>query len=93
MTEDKKSALESIGYVWERYDDNWMQRFQELQQYKAKEGHCIVPRTYSESKQLGIWVSTQRAQYRLFKEGKQSSMTDDRISALESFGFIWKSVG
>ena len=69
-----------------------MQRFEELKQYKGKEGHCNVPQRYSENKQLRVWVSIQRAQRRLFKEGKQSSMTEDRISALESIGFVWEVI-
>ena len=90
MTNDRISALESIGFIWKSV--GWMQRFEELKQYKGKEGHCNVPQRYSENKQLRVWVSIQRAQCRLFKEGKQSSMTNDRISALESIGFTWKSV-
>jgi len=79
MTEDRRSALDAIGFVWEvTRNDNWMNFFKELKQYKAKEGHYNVPRNYSENKQLGTWVRNQRTQNRLFQEGKQSRMTEDR---------------
>ena len=66
--------------------------FEELKQYKAKEGHYNAPRKYSENKQLGVWVSTQRSQNRLFHECMQSSIIKGRKSALESIGIFCKSV-
>lgn len=36
------------------------------------------------------WVEHQRRQYRLLKEGKKSSMTDERIQQLEDLGFEWE---
>ena len=35
-----------------------------------------------------MWVNTQRSQHRLLQEGKQSTMTEDRKSLLESIGFV-----
>jgi hypothetical protein len=91
MTEDRKSLLESIGFVWElRNKDTWMKSYQELKKYAAKEGNCNVPRNYPENKQLGIWVMHQRTQNRLLQEGKQSTMTEDRKHLLECIGFVWK---
>ena len=91
MTEDRTSLLESIGFVWELLSkDTWMKHFQELKKYAAKEGHCNVPYNYSENKQLGMWVNTQRSQKRLLREGKKSTMTEDRKSLLESIGFVWE---
>ena len=43
------------------------------------------------SRSLSIWVGTQRRNYRLWKEGKSSPMSDDRIRKLESIGFWWIS--
>ena len=40
---------------------------------------------------LGNWVNTQRQKYKLLKEGKSSTMSDDRIHKLESIGFQWIS--
>ncbi|KAL9180681.1 LOW QUALITY PROTEIN: hypothetical protein ACHAXT_011134 [Thalassiosira profunda] len=58
----------------------WMERFNELEDFKKQNGHCNVPRT---SGPLGGWVKTQR---RAHKEGK---MRDDRKQRLEAIGFEW----
>lgn len=67
----------------------WNERFNELLEYKKHHGDCLVPQRYPQNPQLGVWVNKQRAEYKLFKEGKKSSMTKERIQALESVGFIW----
>ena len=48
MTDDRNSALESIGFFGK--SECWMHRFEELKQYKGKEGHCNCPVNYSENK-------------------------------------------
>mmetsp|Transcript_22515 Transcript_22515/g.45340 ORF Transcript_22515/g.45340 Transcript_22515/m.45340 type:complete len:82 (+) Transcript_22515:145-390(+) len=35
------------------------------------------------------WVKDQRTQYRLRREGKQSSMKNEKIRELEAIGFVW----
>jgi len=68
----------------------WNLRYGELIEYKQRQGHCLVSREYDKSnKQLGTWADTQRSQYRLFKEGKKSAMTTERIDKLEEIGFVW----
>ena len=66
----------------------WNARFQELKSYKVKHGHCNVPRSAGK---LGGWVQTQRKQYRLLQEGKQSRITDERVGKLKSIGFHWSN--
>jgi hypothetical protein len=67
----------------------WNDRFKELLSYKKEHGDCLVPQRFPQNPQLGVWVNKQRAEYKLLKEGKKSSMTQERISALESVGFVW----
>ena len=64
-----------------QYNDaqQWNAKFQELKSYRAKHGHCNVPRSVGK---LGTWVNNQRHQYRLLQEGKQSSITDERVGKL-----------
>ena len=57
--------------------------------YKETHGNCLVPYNYETNPKLATWVSTQRTQYRLLKNGQISSVTSSRIEALESIGFIW----
>ena len=64
----------------------WSLRFAELAAYKTKRGTCNVPQSYPK---LGLWVHSQRVKYKLFKDGKKSTMTDEKVAKLESIGFNW----
>ena len=67
----------------------WILRCQQLRQYKAQFGPCLVPYKYAANPKLGTWVKTQRTQYKLHQEGRPSPMTDERIRELESIDFDW----
>uniref|UniRef100_A0A7S2Y8D8 Helicase-associated domain-containing protein n=1 Tax=Entomoneis paludosa TaxID=265537 RepID=A0A7S2Y8D8_9STRA len=71
----------------------WAEKFEELCIYRKINGHCLVPHTFRENLPLARWVKRQRYQYKLMKEGKSSTMTEDRVQALEEIGFIWDSQG
>ena len=89
MTAERIRELESIGVDWGTSKTDWSVRFQQLCEFKAHFGHCLVPTCYSANPQLGKWVSTQRSNYKLHQEGKPSSITAERIRELESIGFDW----
>ena len=93
MTDNCAQELESIGFEWSvmiaASATRWDSMFQELQSYKTEHGHCNIP---TASGTLGCWVSNQRQQYRLVKEGKPSSTTDERVQKLESIGFQWSVI-
>ena len=83
-----------LDKTWIDIDSNvvgkyWTKRFYELLSYRDKHGDCLVPRFYADNVSLGSWVFTQRQQYRASKEGKKSTMTDERVRLLESVGFVW----
>lgn len=71
----------------------WSEKFAELCAYRDVMGHCLVPHTYSENLPLARWVKRQRYQYKLMRDGKSSTMTEERVKALEDIGFIWDSQG
>ena len=75
--------LDSIEFTWTIWED----RFEEMNLFKATHGHCRVPR--SNHNGLGRWVSHQRTQYRLFREGKKSQLNEHRINLLNRIGFSW----
>lgn len=90
MTPDRARALEALGFVWFQRDlVDWYSRLEDLKQYKQQYGDCLVPNKYAENPPLGTWVMHQRAQYRKLREGKPSPMTEERVEALESIGFVW----
>ena len=70
LSKEKISALQSIGFVWDtQRNDLWKKRFDELMDFKAVYGHCLVPEHYHENPQLGIWVVNQRTAYKNFLAG------------------------
>lgn len=71
--------------------EKWQERFDELIEFRKTNGNCLVPHTFPANPPLARWVKRQRYQYKLLMEGKQSSMTTDRIRVLEEIGFIWDS--
>jgi hypothetical protein len=71
----------------------WAEKFEELCEYKKQQGHCLVPHTFNDNLALARWVKRQRYQYKLMMEGKASTMTPERVKALEDLGFVWDSQG
>jgi superfamily II DNA or RNA helicase len=84
LSEERIQRLDQIGFVWDSLDALWEQRFSELEAFKATEGHCNVPRDWSDNPQLSTWVNNQR-RYR-----KQNKLTEERIQRLAQIGFTWE---
>lgn len=78
-------SKEGVGLVMKKWDLMVLQ----LLKFKKKHGHCLVPNRYSEDPQLGSWVSTQRRQFKVWKENRSPPMTKERVDYLESIGFVW----
>lgn len=72
-------------------EGQWNSKLQELLRFKEEHGHCRVPHTFPENPSLARWVKRQRYQYKLQQKGSISTMTEERIQALESHGFVWDS--
>lgn len=77
----KIEGLNTLGFDWgfKSKPKPWQQRFQELQKYKEKQGHCRLP---SKSVLHG-WVLKQRTVY---NNGKLESWKIERLNTL---GFDW----
>jgi hypothetical protein len=94
LTNEREAALDQLGFVWDSHGAAWMERFNELADYRKKHGqHSNIPANYPENQQLPIWVKYQRRQYRLYSSGCRSNMTPERISKLESLDFVWNPRG
>ena len=66
LTEERIKQLDSLGFTWviERaHQEQWSDRFQQLEDYKVKHGNCLVPVNNEDNPQLGLWVSRQRKLY------------------------------
>ena len=90
------SSIDSTKSVAMRDDafhnpEKWSERYQELLSYRTEFGHCLVPHNWSRNRALAQWVKRQRYQFKLKKEGRHTTLTNERMNALESIGFVWSS--
>jgi len=81
--------LEDIGFVWDSHQLVWEKMFRGLLEYKEKHGDSEIPSKYPANSVLATWATRQRSQYKLYVTGKKSSMTPERVAALEDIGFTW----
>ncbi|MFH2120305.1 MAG: Helicase associated domain protein [Pseudomonadota bacterium] len=81
LSADRIERLNAIGFTWDPQDAVWNKMYGALQEYNKKNGHCNVPRNWSENIRLSSWVAHIR---KLWKEGKLSR---ERIKQLELLGF------
>eukprot|EP00586_Coscinodiscus_wailesii_P017170 CAMPEP_0172518444 /NCGR_PEP_ID=MMETSP1066-20121228/290828_1 /TAXON_ID=671091 /ORGANISM="Coscinodiscus wailesii, Strain CCMP2513" /LENGTH=231 /DNA_ID=CAMNT_0013300847 /DNA_START=582 /DNA_END=1275 /DNA_ORIENTATION=- len=71
------------------HDEIWMMRYEQLKMFQTRNGHCSVPQNFNENKALGMWVNTQRYQYKLMMDNKRSQMTLPRVNKLNEIDFDW----
>lgn len=71
--------------------EQWHERFEELRQFVEKHGHCQISHKDPEHNALARWSKRQRYQFKLLRDGKPSTMTEERIVALNGLGFAWNS--
>jgi len=62
----------------------WLQRLDELRDFKRHTGHCSVPMKFPDNPGLARWVHTQRMRRR---NGKMSA---GRARQLEKLGFVFE---
>lgn len=72
-------------------DTKWMATYNELLEYRAKHGDCMIPRGWPLNPRLASWVAEQRKQYKLRTENRGTSITAERIALLDQIGFAWNA--
>ena len=83
LTSDQISQLDSLGFNWDPYTEQWEEAFAALQKFHKREGHCRVTVSHTvEGIKLGRWVSNQRHQ-------NKEALTPAQLEKLKSVGFIW----
>ena len=92
MREGRIRELESSGFDWGVSKTDlasiWSMRFQQLCEFKAKFGHYLVPEQYAANFELGRWFRNQRSYYKLYREGKPSSITAEQFRKMESIQLV-----
>ena len=87
LTDERMKALEDIGFIWNAHTAVWMQRLAELRAFHKQHGHSNVPNRYPTNPPLSTWTKCQRRQYKLFRDGKGSYMTHERVQLLQQLDF------
>lgn len=83
LREDRVLRLDEISFTWNPHNSSWDEMFEALLRFKSAEGHCDVPRDWSENPRLARWVAKQR-------EGKRTvGLSKDRAARLNDVGFAW----
>lgn len=90
LSNEQIELLNEINFDWEPEtkgglpdDEQWFSNFQQLEQYKAKFGHCNVSQVDKVYKKLGRWLNDQRVNY------SRGKILEHRKDLLEELGVIW----
>ena len=84
LSQNNVSKLDSIGFEWSPNDTRWEEAFSMLCTFKKETGHCNVPSTYNENKQLAHWVIRQRTAY------SKEALSKEYIDRLIHIGFVFE---
>lgn len=89
LSTQRIEVLNTLNFVYDVYDDAWMDKFHHLQHFYDYHGHANIPLRYESNPSLGIWVSTQRSQYNAMKKNRPTRMTQQRIDLLNTLDFVF----
>ena len=67
----------------------WTVKYRALKRFHSEHGHCNVPRRVGENQELARWLQAEREQYRLYLQGEETDMTQEKIRKLEVLGVEW----
>jgi superfamily II DNA or RNA helicase len=86
MSKERKKLLEGIGFIWDKKESIWQERYLELIKYKNKFGNCNVNSEYVVNDvNLGPWVATLRQ--------RKSKLSSEQIRLLDDLDFNWDPLG
>ena len=84
LTPDQVNRLNSLGFSWDPYVEQWEQKFAALQKFHKSKGHCRAKKgDIVDGLNLGSWVSGQRS--------TRDKLTPDQLNRLNSLGFSWNT--
>lgn len=89
LTDERISALDSIGMIWEVADYMWQRYYGACLTYYGLNGNLDIPVNYvtNDGIRLGCWLNNIRTKY---KNGG-GCFSKEQISALEDLGVVWDS--
>lgn len=81
LTDERKHALDAIGFDWSPQDSAFERQLERLKRYKDRFGNADVPHSWSEDLTLGRWVTKQRR--------RKDMLSEVQVAALDALGFNW----
>ena len=87
MTRDRIDLLNKLDFCWDARQAAWLERHAELQEFVDTNGMGQAP-PFKTHKSLRLWLNRQIKLYGERKEGKEVSLTDERIAKLKQLGFL-----
>jgi hypothetical protein len=86
MRPDRKELLDDLDFVWisDELESQWNKQYEKLVEFKQKNCHSSVPRSYKQDKSLWQWVTRQRQCH------VKNKMLPHRKELLDEIGFAWK---
>lgn len=81
LSQARIDALDRLAFVWNTAEADWLDKYDRLRAFKAREGHACVPFNEGE---LGWWVNTQR------QNKRKGKLMKHREGLLDEAGFVWR---
>jgi hypothetical protein len=93
LTPDRIQKLEQLEFRWNFRDHKWYTMLERLKHYYRRYGHLTIAMNDKVNEDLSRWLRLQRYHYNRLQDGLPSSMTEERVKAVESAipGFAWKA--
>jgi hypothetical protein len=92
LSDEQIQRLNDAGFKWclQKEGSAFDKRFIDLMAFKAKYGHCDVPRT-GEDASLGKWCSKLRLSYKKIQNNQKPpiKLSEGQIQRLNDAGFKW----
>jgi hypothetical protein len=91
LSDEQIQRLNDAGFKWSlKVGSGFDKRFNDLMAFKAKYGHCDVPRT-GENVSLGLWCNKLRGSYKKMQNNQKTNrkLSDEQIQRLNDEGFKW----
>jgi superfamily II DNA or RNA helicase len=83
LSSDRRSRLDSLGFIWDPFSNKWEIGFAELEKFVKREGHGNVALRFTTDSgyRLGNWVVNQRK--------NKNKLTPEQVTRLDGLGFCW----
>ena len=86
MTNARVEALEDLGFVLHEKNRQWEELYIALEDFRSEHGHCNVPLWNQRNPRLGHFVSFQRKQLELFRQGLPCRLSKTQANLLTKLG-------